>query len=358
MKIYPTVDLTGNSYLNPVGAAYGDGSGAHTRAVGKITSISVHHDAMTRPHDYDSAARYMQEAAGHYNRLGPGLQYHYKIDNTGTIFKIRPLTTWLYVVGSAENVSTVAICLDGYFHPTVNQEPTREQYEALVQLLTELCEAHPEFPATWPDVRPHRDFSSTACCGDRLAPYIYSINSKADAQRIPSNAVYDWPALQPTVPVPTPPPVTPPEQTPVYTVDLDFKPARYLAQVKTHLDDIVTGARIQDYEPGFEVDFTKRLVKDGVGYLQTDYSSQKFPSRAFPEKDFLLKNTSTTPTDPTDPVPPVVIPPPPVVEVPDQGHLEDRVGALEALWAGFIEFLAGLTTYLTDYVTKNKKEKK
>ena len=31
-------------------------------------------------------ARYRSEAAAHYNRLGPGLQYHFKIDNTGEIF--------------------------------------------------------------------------------------------------------------------------------------------------------------------------------------------------------------------------------------------------------------------------------
>jgi hypothetical protein len=42
-----------------------------------------------RPHDYDSAARYRTEAAAHYLRLGPGLQYHYKIDNVGTIFQTR-----------------------------------------------------------------------------------------------------------------------------------------------------------------------------------------------------------------------------------------------------------------------------
>lgn len=216
MKTYQVVDLTGDGYLNPVGAAYGDGSGTHQRNVNKITSISIHHDAMIRPHDYDSVARYKQEAAGHYNRLGPGLQYHYKIDNTGVIFKIRPLTTWLYVVGSAENVSTIAICLDGYFHPPYNQQPTREQYEALGQLLTELCEQHPEFPATWPDVRPHRDFSATACPGDGLAPWVFAIQSKKDALNIPASATYDWPSYQPSTPDPKPtdPVPTPPSTTP------------------------------------------------------------------------------------------------------------------------------------------------
>jgi hypothetical protein len=205
MKTYDRVSLLDDGYINPTPAVYDNGT--HPRNLGQITSISVHHDAMQRPHSYNSVARYKAEAATHYQRLGPGLQYHFKIDNVGTIFQTRPLDEWLYVVGSQENVSTIAICLDGYFHPPYNETPTREQYEALAQLLEELCEHHPEFPATWPDVRPHRDFSSTACCGDNLAPFIYSINSKADAYNIPTTAVYDWPEEQTGE-------ATPPQQPP------------------------------------------------------------------------------------------------------------------------------------------------
>lgn len=206
------VDLTGDSYLNPVPAVYDNGT--HIRTVSQIKSISVHHDAQVRPHDYDSVARYKAEAAEHYQRLGPGLQYHYKIDNVGQIFKIRPHETWLYCVGSAENVTTLAICLDGYFHPPYNQIPTREQYEALGQLLIKLCEQSPEFPATYPDVRPHRDFSSTACPGDLFAPWVYAIKTKADVLNIPANAVYDWPQYQPAAPVPTPAPTPAPAPQP------------------------------------------------------------------------------------------------------------------------------------------------
>lgn len=228
MKSYlaEMIDLTSDGYLNPVPAVYDNGT--HIRKVSQITSISIHHDAIVRPHDYDSVARYYSEAAGHYERLGPGLQYHYKIDNVGQIFRIRPLETWLYAVGSTENVTTIAICLDGYMHNdnlNQGQDPTREQYEALGQLLTELCENHPEFPATWPDVRPHLDFSSTACCGNRFAPWVFAIQKKTDALNIPTTAVYDWPSYQPgailtpvaprSTPVAVPPvPGTPPSPTP------------------------------------------------------------------------------------------------------------------------------------------------
>jgi hypothetical protein len=121
MKTYDRVSLLDDGYINPTPAVYDNGT--HPRNLGQITSISVHHDAMQRPHSYNSVARYKAEAATHYQRLGPGLQYHFKIDNVGTIFQTRPLDEWLYVVGSQENVSTIAICLDGYFHPPYNEQP-------------------------------------------------------------------------------------------------------------------------------------------------------------------------------------------------------------------------------------------
>lgn len=212
------INLTGDSYLNPSWAG-------HTRNVGQITSISIHHDASIRPHDYDSVARYRSEAAYHYNNLGPGLQYHYKIDNVGQIFLIRPHTTWLHVVGSAENVTCLAICLDGNFE---TQQPTREQFEALYQLLENLCEQHPEFPATWPDVRPHADYSSTACCGANLRGRILAIQDKASAQaQLLNVGEYDWAQYQnvPTLPPPAPviPTPTPPSVVISYRVFKDGK---------------------------------------------------------------------------------------------------------------------------------------
>lgn len=216
MKTYPIADLRGNTYLNPSWAS-------HQRSAGTIKKIAIHHDAVVRPHSYDSVARYTSEAKEHYARLGPGLQYHYKIDNTGTIFQIRDHTTWLYAVGTTENTSTIHICLDGYFHAPHNQKPTREQYEALSQLLIQLCEKTPSIPASYPDVWCHRSFKATACPGDNLAPYVFQVSSKATALNIPTDVVYDWPELQPSQPTPPtkppvvvvpPPVVVPPAPTP------------------------------------------------------------------------------------------------------------------------------------------------
>lgn len=327
------IDLTGDRYLNPIPAVYDNG--IHIRNVNQIRSVSVHHDASVRPHEYDSVARYKQEAAEHYRRLGPGFQYHYKIDNVGQIFKIRPHDTWLYAVGSAENTTTLAICLDGYFHSPHNQRPTREQYEALSQLVINLSEEHPEFPATYPDVRPHSDFSGTACCGDTLRPYVLQISNRATAQNIPANAVYDWPELQTPVSIPEPP-------KPAPTPFEDIVPARYIAQVATHLDDVATGARIADYQPGWEVDMVRRIRRADQTWLQTAYSMQKFPSRGVPERDLIVKN-SGTPAPPSDPgeVPTPPVPPTPAPPPKDRDH-EERIGRLEALAAGIVNFLRSI----------------
>jgi hypothetical protein len=324
MKTYPIVDLQGDSYLNPVGRAWSDGSGTHQRNVSTIKSISIHHDAVQRPHAYDSVARYRNEAAAHYSRLGPGLQYHYKIDNQGTIFKIRPHSTWLYAVGSAENVSMLAICLDGYFHPPYNEKPTREQYEALGQLLIKLCEQSPEFPATYPNVRPHRDYSSTACPGDMFAPWVYAINSKADVLKIPADVVYDYPELQPSSPVPTPPADTRPEWERNFSaIDMVL-----WSEGTATVIDLSNNQTITTVVDNTKLDIGGKTRVGGTDFYITKYwTARKVYNKAIPAAQ--LKDTAD----------PVVIPPPPTTPpTQDQDH-ENRLTAIEKLLAQIVAFL-------------------
>ena len=217
MKSYPITDLRGDKYLNP--------AGPETRPLGNITKIIVHHDAVVRPHDYDSVARLRQEAAGHYNTLGPGLQYHYSIDNVGEIFWVRDHDKTLWHCGNLPwNRTSIAVKLDGYFHAPHNQVPTKEQYEALKQLLNKLCTQHQEFPADQNDVYGHREASATACPGDNLFPFVVEYRDKLGNVTIP-NVPYDWPEFQPqavpTTPAPSspqPPAPTPPTVTISYRV--------------------------------------------------------------------------------------------------------------------------------------------
>ena len=219
-KVYPITDVKGDTYLNPQWTE-------ELRNVNSITKIIVHHDAAVRPHDYDSMARYRSEAAAHYQSLGPGLQYHWKIDNVGEIFWVRPFEQTLYQAGNYPiNRTSIAVCLDGYFHPPYNQVPTREQYEALKQLLDWLSTSNPQFPANQDDVYPHRAFSATACPGDVLTPFVDDYRNNGGNIVIP-NVAFDWPEYQPATPTPTPTPVTPaptpPSITPTYKVYKDGK---------------------------------------------------------------------------------------------------------------------------------------
>lgn len=309
MKKYEVISLLDDSYINPTPAVYADGT--HPRNLNQITSISIHHDAAERPHEYDSVARYTNEAAAHYQRLGPGLQYHFKIDNIGAIFQTRPLDEWLYNVGSSENVTNIAICLDGYFHPPYNETPTREQYEALAQLLENLCEQHPEIPVSWPNVRPHRDYSSTACCGDTLAPFITAINSKADAYNIPGNAVYDHPELQPaSTPMPPEQPPVPPPATINYRVfDLAGKQQGAYTSKSNAWNKYLSLNR--------QAKIVDASGADVTGAFVTEYEPPQ-PPPPVPEK-------------------------PPVVN-PETADHEKRLAALEVLVQKIIDFLASIFT--------------
>ncbi len=214
MKTYPVRDVTGDKYLNP--------APPETRPEKNITRIICHHDAVARPHDYDTMARLRNEAAAHYKTLGPGLQYHYSIDNTGEIFYVRPHTATLWHAGDISvNRTSIGIKLDGYFHPGVNQKPTREQLEALQQLLVNLCTQHPEFPADQNDVFGHREISSTACPGNEMFPYVVQFRNtgKITPQ---ADIVYDWPSMQPNTP--TPPPTTTPAPVPTQpSVEVSYR---------------------------------------------------------------------------------------------------------------------------------------
>jgi hypothetical protein len=186
-----------------------------TRPIGAITQFAVHWDAMFRPHDYDSVARYVQEAQYHINldwgggANGDGLMYHFKIDNVGEIFQCRDLTDVLWNVGSNANYWTIAICLDC----GADQQPTREQLEGLQSLLDDLGNNHPEFPASQGDVFGHRDFTATQCPGDRIEQ---AINDYRNSGQIPcQDVLYDWKEVPTPTPVnPTPTPVIPPAPAP------------------------------------------------------------------------------------------------------------------------------------------------
>ena len=113
----------------------------------------------------------------------------------------------------------------------MNQKPTREQLEALQQLLVNLCTKHPEFPADQNDVFGHREISSTACPGNELFPYVVQFRNtgKITPQ---ADIVYDWPSLQPNSPTPptTPEPVpAPPSVEVAYRV---FKGGKQIGAYK------------------------------------------------------------------------------------------------------------------------------
>lgn len=308
MKNYPITDLRGDSYLNP--------AGPEARPVGNIQKIVVHHDAVVRPHDYDSVARIRSEAAGHYNSLGPGLQYHYSIDNVGEIFWVRSHERTLWHCGNLPwNRTSIAIKLDGYFHAPHNQRPTREQYEALSQLLAKLCTQHPEFPAVQSDVYGHREASATACPGDTFFPWVKLYRDSLGTGGIP-DVPYDWPELQPSAP--TPPPVAPVPTPPTVTISYRvFKDGKQIGAYS--IDTNAWNKYVAE---------SADAIKDGQGNDITAQMTAKFNPPVPPPP---------VPPDGGDPEQPKPVPPNTDVE-----DLKKRVTILEGLVKAISDFLASI----------------
>lgn len=207
-----TDSLLDNPIINPSWPA-------NERPLSDIQYIIVHHEAQDRPHDYTNTPRYEAEATYQNNSSIPGsqgIQYHAHIDNQGTITFLRPLTTYLWHCGNLDvNKKSIAVCVDGNL---TTQQPTREQFEALKELLDYWSTpASGAFPADQGDVYGHRQFSATNCPGDNMIGFVNDYRTTRGNPTIP-DVPYDWPEYQPVVgdkPIDS---ITPPASTPVIPV--------------------------------------------------------------------------------------------------------------------------------------------
>lgn len=149
----------------------------YTRDVKTITKITVHHTAIPLKNyeDDEKLLKYLQQI--HEGHGWPGLAYHFVITKSGKVYQINEFSevTW----HDTKNWDSIGVCLNGYFHPDVNDKPTKEQLKSLDALLDKLCTQHPEFPADQNDVVGHRERSATACPGNNLFPYVVEYRSKA-----------------------------------------------------------------------------------------------------------------------------------------------------------------------------------
>lgn len=149
-------------YLQP-------GRSWYTRNVNTIKVFSIHHDAI--PQDNRSADEVMTQIYNTHKAEGwPGMSYHYYIHRDGTIYQVNK-HEWVTWVDSI-NWDCIGIVLNGYFHPSVNNQPTKEQLISLRALLDNLSTQHPEFPADQSGVYGHRERFATACPGDNLFGYV------------------------------------------------------------------------------------------------------------------------------------------------------------------------------------------
>lgn len=159
----------------------------------KITMLVVHHagDGRVWPDKYDALQEYKNEATYHINKdwgggyHGNGLQYHYKIDRQGTIYRTRNIEDILWHASNANNIS-IGICLDG---DLTKQHYTKAQEKSLYNLLDEIC--------AWLNIKRQNVFGHgelkaygnyTACPGVAIECVIkYRDGHNEDAQEVDFN---------------------------------------------------------------------------------------------------------------------------------------------------------------------------
>lgn len=148
----------------------------YTRPVKNITRLTIHHDAIPnngRFTDEEVLNNIMRE---HINRGWPGASYHFWVSKSGKIYQLNDFDeiTW----HDGINSDSIGICFNGYFHPNYNEVPTKQQLIAFKELLTYLCTERPDFPATFKDIRGHRERKPTACPGNNFFPYVVEFREK------------------------------------------------------------------------------------------------------------------------------------------------------------------------------------
>lgn len=204
-----------------------------TRNVNTIKKFSVHHDAI--PQDNRTADQVMQQIMNiHVAKGWPGASYHYYIHRDGTVYQMNKheWVTWIDGI----NYDAIGIVLNGYFHTPNNNQLTPAQLQALKELLDELSNNHPEFPAGEKDTMAHRERAQTACPGDKAYPYVKEYREK--------EGNVDWGTTVPPVPpTPTPPtqPITAQTKIPAgllnsehFAVTQDME----VQQIKSNLNDL------------------------------------------------------------------------------------------------------------------------
>ena len=145
------------------------------RPIAAIKKIVIHHTAAAFD-DRGNDERLQQHADFEVKTENwPGLSYHYMIMKDGQIYQLNEFTDSSYTDGI--NYESLAICLDGYFHADVNNQPTPEQLQSLQDLLDKTISDPNGIVVTKDDVVGHREhiaasLGGTACPGDLLMPYV------------------------------------------------------------------------------------------------------------------------------------------------------------------------------------------
>lgn len=127
----------------------------------KPTKITLHHEAGNS--SFEAVNEYHRQKWNSISNLGFYCGYHYYINKVGKVYQARK-DDEMGIHTRDNNAGNIGICLEGNF---MVEKPTEVQISALVSLTDRLKASY-----GIAEVKAHRDYNKTECCGDELYKWI------------------------------------------------------------------------------------------------------------------------------------------------------------------------------------------
>ncbi len=148
----------------------------------KVTGWDIHHTAGS----LTEAVRDLAKTG--VQRFGRS-SYNFVIDRHGHVYEMQGLHVGAHNDG--ENSTRLGLCFIGYYHPTINHQPTDAQLEAAAALIR-FGEQAWNVPT---HIKGHRDTDSTACPGDHLYSRLNDITSLVRSKPMATEHDHDLTSL-------------------------------------------------------------------------------------------------------------------------------------------------------------------
>lgn len=143
----------------------------------RLDRITIHHTAVEADADTSGAERARRHLAHHRSLGWHDIAYHHLVDRKGVIYEGRPLEAVGDTATGYDPVGHYLLCLEGHFD---TQEPSDEQFDALVRLVAAVADSFGLDPAS---IAGHSDHARTTCPGAAVTARLDEMRTRVQAER-------------------------------------------------------------------------------------------------------------------------------------------------------------------------------